>query len=221
MRTMLTVCVCTYRRTTLLRRLLESLAAQVDLDHSRLRVVVVDNDADGSAQGVVAMFEEQLRNTHYVIEKRRNIAAARNTAIAHSAGEYIAFIDDDERATETWLERLISRAEETGAACVFGPVLAEFPKNSPSWIERGAFFTRNGPGTNALVDWREARTGNALIRRDLFTQAGYRFDEQYGLSGGEDAALFKSMHAGGLVFAWAAGAVVHEWTEQDRLNFEL
>ncbi len=214
----LTICVCTYRRLELLRRLLRSLERQVGVDHSRLEVVIVDNDELQSAASIAREFAARHSRVRYVSETRRNIALARNTAVANARGGYIAFIDDDEVADPNWLSSLVKTAKRTDADCVFGPVLGEFPAGAARWLERGGFFSRRGPGREMIVDWREARTGNVLMNRDLFTVRGFQFDRRFGLSGGEDADLFRRMHSAGVRFAWSPDATIHEHVEPERLS---
>ena len=67
MSTSVAIAVITFRRPALLRGLLTSLQAQelpADLDYA-IRIVVVDNDADGSAAAVLEEFGE---GTPYPIE---------------------------------------------------------------------------------------------------------------------------------------------------------
>ncbi len=92
------VCICTYRRPTLLKRVLFALAAQ---DTGRgfftYSIVVADNDQARSAESVVAEFTKTSSvAVTYCMEPQQNIALARNKAVRNASGNYIAFIDDDE-----------------------------------------------------------------------------------------------------------------------------
>ena len=92
-----TVCICTFRRPTLLKRLLEKLQTQITNDQFTFSITVCDNDAEQSAASVVSAARE---NSGIEIicccEPRKNIALARNKALKHVRGDLVAFIDDDE-----------------------------------------------------------------------------------------------------------------------------
>src|SRR5438309_11395304 len=89
------VCICTFKRPHLLRRLLCELGGQETSGRFTYSVVVADNDYLQSARQVV----EDLAATSsipitYCVEPRRNIALTRNAAVEHANGDFVAFIDD-------------------------------------------------------------------------------------------------------------------------------
>src|SRR4029077_15981900 len=66
-----------------------------------LEVVVVDNGSRDRSLEIATHFPVRT-----VVERRRGRSRARNTGIAHSRGEIVAFIDADCIASRDWLERL-------------------------------------------------------------------------------------------------------------------
>lgn len=209
-----TICACTFRRPHLLPALLQSLAQQrVDFGWS---VVIVDNDADGSARATVlqhaADFPVPLR---YLVEPRRGISHARNTAVAQASGDYVAFIDDDETASPAWLAALVRTAIETDCDAVLGPVLPIFPAGSVAWAKDCGLYHRPRHATGARVAANEGRTSNALVKFEHLI-GGEIFDPQYGLTGGEDYDFFRRLDARGGVIRWADDAIVSESVPLDR-----
>lgn len=90
------VCVCTYKRPELLKRLLKIVALQETDQLFSYSIVVADNGSQ-SARDVVAEFARSSEiPVPYCIQTQRNIALTRNKAIENAAGDFIAFIDDDE-----------------------------------------------------------------------------------------------------------------------------
>lgn len=87
---LLSVVVITYKRDQLLRECLASLATQ---DLPLEEVIVVDDGGSGSARAVVDSFGKPFR---YVHQENAGMQAARNTGIAESRGDWVAFLDDDD-----------------------------------------------------------------------------------------------------------------------------
>src|SRR5690349_17824676 len=98
------VCICTYKRPRYLKRHLHGLSCQDAQGSFTFSIVIVDNDAFRSSEGLVTEFARSSAiNIRYFVETRQNISLARNLAVGNAAGDYVAFIDDDEFPTEAWL----------------------------------------------------------------------------------------------------------------------
>lgn len=223
----ISVCICTCARPTLLQRLLSAVGAQQTDHRFTFSIVVADNDARRSAEPVVRAFAATVPvSVTYAVEPRRNIALARNTAVRHASGEYIAFIDDDECPGRDWLLRLFQTCTAHRVDGTLGPVRPAFEQPPPRWLVRGRFFERPEHDTGTPVSWREARTGNVLLRRHLFAGSGEAFREQFG-SGSEDTDFFHRMAARGCTFNWCNEAAVYEtvpparWTRRYLLRRAL
>ncbi len=164
----ITVCICTFRRPTLLRKLLEHLDRQESGGRFTFDIVVTDNDGGHSAQDVVASFAASSKVAAiYCSEPRQNIALARNAALKHATGAYAAFIDDDEFPEPGWLAAMLAACETYRAAGVLGPVRPHFEESPPDWIITGRFCERPEHPTGTVMDWEECRTGNVLLRRHM------------------------------------------------------
>src|SRR5487761_446399 len=51
---------------------------------------------------------------------------------------------------------------------VLGPVNRYFDETPPKWILKGKFYARATYPTGFVVDWRKGRTGNVLLKRNIF-----------------------------------------------------
>ncbi len=212
----ITVCVCTFRREDLLRRLFAELEKQETDGEFTFSVTVVDNDAAGSARAVVAECVRQSgRETHYSVEPERGIARARNRALANSRGEYLALIDDDEYPTPRWLSQLLAACRAHEVSGVLGPVLPHFPTPPARWILRGGMFDRPRHATGFQVGLSDARTGNVLLDRKLVADTAEPFDVRFA-SGGEDVDFFRRKMAEGRRFVWCDEAAVFETVPESR-----
>lgn len=211
------VCVATFQRPGMLLRLLESLNALQIEESIVQRIIVVDNDQEGSARNVVEAFATKCRwPIQYQIEAQQNIALARNRCVELSQAPYLAFIDDDETATETWLQQLMDTLVRYDADGVFGPVVPRLPADSPEWIIRGRFFEWPRPLTGSEAS--EPATGNALISAQWMRRWPGPFDASFGLSGGEDTELFWRFRQAGARLIWCDEAIAYEEVSANRVN---
>jgi glycosyltransferase involved in cell wall biosynthesis len=209
------VSVASFRRPAELGRLLESLEQARKGVGADIDLLVVDNDAAGSAEEVVRRAPTQVT---YVLEPTPGIAAARNRALDEFPRyDAIVFVDDDEWVDRDWLEELLGYAGRGTADVVTGPVLSELPPESPAWIRRAGFFQR--PTLAHGTRLKAAATNNTLLRRDAWDRAGRpRFDESFSFTGGSDAMLFHTLLKAGAVIEYCASARVTEEVPPARIS---
>lgn len=213
----ISVCIATHRRPDRLAALLGDLAQQHLLP---FEVVVVDNDASGSGKTAV----EQARDAgapfpiRYRIEPRKNVAHARNRTIELAQGDWLAFVDDDERAPANWLDRLAQAASRFDADGVLGPVEPILPPDAPAWLRRGSFYDWTHLATGTEVPRNRLRLGNLLLRRAALCVGTEQFDPAYGLTGGEDGDWLSRVAAAGARLVWCDEAEVQEPVEHARLS---
>jgi glycosyltransferase involved in cell wall biosynthesis len=210
------VCICTFRRPGLLRKLLQRLERQETGGAFEYSVVVTDNDGNRSAEPVVAEFAAASSIAlKYTCEPRQNIALARNEAVSHATGDYVAMIDDDESPEDDWLARMMEACERFDAAGVLGPVRPHFEETPPRWVTDGRFWDRPEHPTGWIMHWKDCRTGNVLLRRRILDGLEEVFDPDFG-KGGEDTDFFRRMTDLGLVFRWCNEGVVYETVPLER-----
>ena len=203
------VCICTYRRPVLLARLLEALAGQETDGAFTYSIVVADNDAARSSEPTVRAFAASTAlSVRYSVEPRQNIALARNKAIESAEGDFVAFIDDDECPPPRWLLTLFTACREYGVAGVLGPVRPHFEDAPPRWVVAGKFYERPTYPTGFVIGWRQGRTGNVLLKREIFDGERAPFRPEF--LTGEDQDFFRRMIERGHRFVWCEAASVHE-----------
>jgi succinoglycan biosynthesis protein ExoM len=214
----ITVCVCTFRRPGLLRRLLVALDRQVARGFT-YSLVVADNDRAQSAKAEVEGFRGTVAVV-YCTELEPNIAMARNQALSRADGEFAAFIDDDEVPGETWLVTMFEALKSQGGEGVLGPVRPYFDDAPPEWVTRGRFFERPSHPTGLKLSFGQCRTGNVLFAQRILKDVPVPFRPQFG-SGGEDTDFFQRMTEKGYVFTWCEEAPVHELVPPARSTFSF
>lgn len=214
--TSIDICIATYKRPELLRQLLKSLSEQTINNAYKLRIIVIDNDPEISAKEIVTSFFSEVNLAYvYDIQPEKNIALTRNKALEHACGDYLAFIDDDEWAAPEWLGHLLATSQQYNADVVFGQVIPQFPEDTPEWILRDNFFSRDEKtGTNL----KRGATNNALIRNPIQFKSILSFNAEYGLTGGEDTELFHRLFLHGAKLVWCNEARVYETIPPERMT---
>jgi succinoglycan biosynthesis protein ExoM len=213
----LSVCIATHRRNDQLFEVLGDLRRQTVLPD---QVVVVDNEGAGGARAVVEKHRDSGApfRIDYAIQPERNIARTRNRTVELAEGQWLAFIDDDERAPETWLQHLLEAAEQHQAHGVLSPVEPRLPADAPAWLRRGRFYDFPHQPEGALVPLNRMRFGNVLLQGDWLRREPGPFDERYRLATGEDGDLLVRLVQKGARIVWTETAPVFEPVERSRMS---
>lgn len=119
MKELISVIVPVHNGQEYLEKCIDSIAAQT---YSELEIIVVnDGSTDGTAQ-VCEHLQNQYDNVSIITLPDIGVAAARNRAIEQAKGEYITFVDADDRLRPDMLKRLYDSLQSTGsdvAGCRF------------------------------------------------------------------------------------------------------
>ena len=99
MSTKVTIAIPVYNGELCLRETLDSALAQSLPAHE---IVVVDDGSTDGSEEIVRSYGERLR---YIKQQNQGIAGARNTAIQHATGDWIAFLDHDDVMLPTKIEK--------------------------------------------------------------------------------------------------------------------
>jgi succinoglycan biosynthesis protein ExoM len=213
------VCIATYKRPELLKKLIDSLLIQKNIELTEVEVIIVDNDLNESARPIVNNFGlKQQCDISYFVQPEKNISLTRNLALDKIKGEYVFFIDDDEYAEENWMSTHFNNLIKYNADAAFGKVISYFSEITPEWIKKCMVYQRN---TNPSgLEPANMNTGNCIIKSELFIKKGYRFDREYGITGGSDYQLFSKIVKDGYKLISCFDAVTYEYVSDSRANIK-
>lgn len=94
----ISVIISTYRRDESLKTAVASVRAQTYPD---VEILIADDNADPAWNGKVARVAAEYGARHIVNEQNLGSARNRNHAASLATGEYLAFLDDDDRTCRT------------------------------------------------------------------------------------------------------------------------
>ena len=141
---LISIVVPVYNVEKYIHECLESILYQ---SYKNIEVIIVN---DGTLDNSIAKIEDLLKDkrTRLISQVNQGLSAARNTGIKAALGEYISFIDSDDKVKSSFIETLYDKANETNADIVRGS-FRNFDGNIPEgWITD--FNISPSRGTEAL-----------------------------------------------------------------------
>lgn len=220
------VAMATFHREHLLPELMPLLLAQgetaakalgVDFEY---RVLVIDNDPAGGARAAATRNGDP--RVHYVVEQNPGVGSARNRALAEAAStDLLAFIDDDEIPHIDWLAKLLTAHHQYNADMVAGPVHPLLEVEPDLWVKASGIYDE--PDRSHLHSGdaiTRAATNNLLLDLRTVRRLGVTFDQQFGMTGGEDSVFTQRLTNAGATMVWCAEAVADYRVPAERATRE-
>lgn len=101
---LVSVVVPTYNRASLLKQAIDSVLEQT---YTTWELLIIDDGSTDDTREIIAKYESDAR-IKYFVQRNRGQAAARNVGIDKARGEFIAFLDSDNRWITDKLEQQIN-----------------------------------------------------------------------------------------------------------------
>jgi glycosyltransferase involved in cell wall biosynthesis len=210
----ITIGIPTYQRPGMLEKLLNSIfVGQIDTALiGRVDVVVVDNDAEKTAEATVRRLMQSAPaayHLHYFDYPIKGLANVRNEIINQALllkPDYILFVDDDQYVAPLWLNEIVSTIVNNHCDFVLGPVIPDFEeKVSPEISEWFRYYTFADQIALDFID-----SGNLIMRAQFLQEQALRFDTRFNTMGAEDSYFGVSALKMGASIFWAKKAITYE-----------
>lgn len=146
---LISIVVPIYNVEEYIHECIESLLAQT---YTNLDIILVN---DGTPDGSMDVVKDLVKDDRVTIVNQSNqgLSAARNTGLRYAKGEYIAFVDSDDKVKPNFIKDLYRKAQITGADIVRGS-FRDFDGNLPEgW--RCDFNIQPSVGVEALAKFLE------------------------------------------------------------------
>jgi len=192
-----TVLVLSYNGRHYLDACLQSVLDQ-DFSHEKYEILVVDNGSTDGSPDYVATHYPQVR----LLRHGRNLGvdAGLNQALAHTQGQYLAYLSQDVVAHRHWLSALVEamRSDPLARLVTSNIYFAWWPEFTPHdrtiWPERAYVCDLTGHGVldyystpltahAAPIPVLAADTAASMIDRRLVDELGYILDDDFFMYG--------------------------------------
>jgi GT2 family glycosyltransferase len=151
----------------------ETLASACSQTHTRLEIIVVDDGSVDQTARVVLQAASEDSRIRLVKQANAGVAAARNTALAHATGEFVAPLDADDIWRPTKIERQLKRILGNSNVGMVYCWSLDIDGSSRVVKRRLDYDRFEGDVYAALVLSNFVGNGSApLLRRDLVAEIG-------------------------------------------------
>ncbi len=225
------IIICTYNNAVLLERSLAELAKQQFATSHSWSVVVVDNNCTDCTAEVINNYihAQTIPGLRRIVETKQGLTHARICGIRNTTSEWIAFVDDDCRLAENWVEKAIQfAASHPGCGAFGGKVILDWETPpSPELIKHSAIFAACDRGNIAkLLDQRTFHIPGAglVIYRTALEQSGW-LDQQFlvgregnTLTAGDDSEIVLQIRNAGYELWYNPDCILHHFIPARRMS---
>jgi glycosyltransferase involved in cell wall biosynthesis len=182
--TLVSIVMPSYNCGTYIEASIRSVLAQT---YTEWELIVVDDGSTDGSEQILQRYQQQYPHFSYYNQPNRGQSAARNEALKHARGEYIYFMDSDDKVDTDMLRQCYEYAEQTQADFIFfdGDKQLDEGAHDVSWNYRRTHLLEEDKRydgealLNLMLDTRKHNCVVWLlfIRRDFLERIGLRFHE--------------------------------------------
>ncbi len=194
----LSIIIPVYKDADGLETTLRSIHAQT-IDPAAFEVLVANDGADREISELCA----EMTVKELVLPRNRGSYAARNKALQHSTGEFIAFVDADVKLDPDWAAAGVASLRTNDLAA--GRTVIDISKRRT--VIELYLYCFAYPNQRHVERLHMAQTVNLFSRREVFSQIGF-FDERL-RSGGDLEWTLRATSNGKKQLAYPDHAVAH------------
>ncbi len=188
----ITIAICTYNRSALLKLAIESVINQT-ADKSKYDILIIDNNSTDNTEQITKQYIEQTKNIRYIKEYNQGLSFARNRAYKESHTEYVGYIDDDAKSAETYIDTAISIIKKFNPDIFGGPIYPYYLHQKPEWFKDEYELLLPQKDTGWMPANSSLNGSNMIFRKSLLEDYN-GFDPNLGMIGeqikyGEETSL--------------------------------
>ncbi len=233
-----TVVICTYNRSSLLMRTIESLNQAARPVNCDLSLLIVANTCTDDSVIHLQRYRETYKESNnlpleFEEEKRPGKSHALNHAIESIEDGYLCFVDDDHRVDINYFASISMAIKTYEQANIFcGRIIPDWSGREPDWVHmEGKFRIYPLPipdfqlGNKPLLVSAKTRLpggGNLIVHRSIFESTGL-FSTELGpkghdLLGSEDSEFILRALSVGEVIQYIPDIIQYHYVDNNRLK---
>lgn len=136
-------------------------------------IVVNDGSTDNSKQIIQKFIEKYPQKIVYLEKENGGLSDARNYALPHAKGEYIAFVDSDDYVEENTYQDMYELAQKEKSDMVECDFYWEYPHKKKE--DRGVLYE----GKKEMLEKVRVVAWNKLIKREILEKTKIEFPKGY------------------------------------------
>ena len=183
----ITAVIPTYNRAKFVRQAVESVLTQTA---ACCEIIVVDDGSTDDTRSALAIYESKVR---YIYKENSGVSSARNRGILEAKGDWIAFLDSDDKWKKRYIATQMNYARTYGRAnlCMQsadaqiigpnGPFERYFELNNSLRVLKDSTYCHLERPFAFLVAHGPWQVGATIFLREALLKAG-KFDETLSLS---------------------------------------
>lgn len=203
--------------------LVETLTSVFNQTYSNIEVIVVNDGSTDQTESLLFNIQKREPRLKFVSQQNQGISSARNAGIANAQGEYITFIDSDDKWDVTFLAKMVERQQQTNANIIYA--------GNSDWSSQGikprfSDFRENANLVGYLSQKALLHVGCLFIRKQFLDYHQVSFNTE--LKTGEDIVFICTLFCFSDAYSVPEylyyynhrdDSVMHRpWTKNDYLN---
>lgn len=124
--TKISVIIPVYNTANYLDMCLDSVIAQTFVD---LEILCINDGSTDNSASILEAYSKYDKRIKVITQENKGLSGARNTGLDIAKGEYIAFVDSDDRISPFMLQHLYSTLTKSGSDFCFCELYGEDDKN--------------------------------------------------------------------------------------------
>lgn len=124
---LVSVIIPVYNTKEYLAECLDSVCGQT---YSKLEIIAIDDGSTDSSDAILQAYVQKDHRIRVITQEKRGVSAARNTGLECASGEYVMFVDSDDRIDEKTCDSAVQMITDTESDVVLWSYVRDYTKAS-------------------------------------------------------------------------------------------
>lgn len=169
------VCIPVYNMEKYLEECLDSLVNQTLKD---IEIICVDDGSTDKSPVILERYAKKYKNIKVIHQKNMGLGPTRDKGVVNARGEFIGFVDADDKVDEDMYETLYTLATKNDAKVAFCNVEL-FPHSIKT--DKRVWYNPFQGRVDGEFLYKNGNPCNKIFHRDLFNKTKMRFKKNDGL----------------------------------------